>query len=302
MNRSNREILEQARINAEKAFKFKSPEPVKENAIWPFADNDITRSGLELAQEELEKLYDKNQAISVLRNEFREVTDDPFYLDVLVQAYLHKWTPVPVLVGILSPKWGSPQEVADKLMQAAKDDMINYIHSKRKFQYRWHIEAETERAIALYQFPLPMVTPPLKIKANNKGTGYLSRKGPVVTKAKLKDIEDKDLYLDHLNKVNSVPLQINAAVVASAQGKRIMPVPRDKETQEEYDERREQAEKFYKNSLEVIEAMLTISDKFWLTYWYDRRGRFYCKGYHLDTQGDDYSKAILELANEEILT
>lgn len=44
-----------------------------------------------------------------------------------------------------------------------------------------------------------------------------------------------------------------------------------------------------------------LSDEVYLTHRYDRRGRVYASGYHVNTQGDDYRKAVLTLANKEVL-
>lgn len=54
----------------------------------------------------LEELYNRNQLMDVLRDQFSPLTDDPFKLDCVVQIYLHKQADVPTMVGLFSPKWG----------------------------------------------------------------------------------------------------------------------------------------------------------------------------------------------------
>jgi DNA-directed RNA polymerase len=50
--------------------------------------------------------------------------------------------------------------------------------------------------------------------------------------------------------------------------------------------------------MEEIEA---LSDTIYLTHRYDRRGRIYCTGYHVNEQGTDYHKAVLEFADKELV-
>ena len=47
---------------------------------------------------------------------------------------------------------------------------------------------------------------------------------------------------------------------------------------------------------------LQHGNKFWFTHKYDKRGRIYCCGYQLNTQGNSYAKAQLELANKQLIT
>ena len=63
-------------------------------------------------QTNLEELFGRHQLMPTLREEFSPLTDDPFELDVICQTYLHKQADIPTMVGLFSPKWGTPNEVA----------------------------------------------------------------------------------------------------------------------------------------------------------------------------------------------
>ena len=83
-----------------------------------------------------------------------------------------------------------------------------------------------------------------------------------------------------------------------------MIVPKRKigESFEDFRKRRKQAEVFYEHSLKTMKMMMALGNEFWLTHKYDRRGRTYAVGYHINSQGTDYNKAVLELSKQEKLT
>jgi len=252
-------------------------------------------------QRNLEELYNKNQLLDVLRDQFGPLTDDPFKLDCVVQIYLHKQADLPTMVGLFSPKWGTPQEVAHLLMEVVEDDLIDFDMDEERFILKYGITQDVEDALAMYQFPLPMVIPPQKVTRNNMGSGYIDTRGHIILNGS--DIfKEEDVCLDHINRANSVALTLNMNVVASAEGNMIIPKRKIGEGFEDFRKRRKQAEVFYNTSVEVMQGMMTLGNQFWLTHKYDRRGRTYTVGYHINSQGTDYNKAVLELARKETLT
>ena len=108
--------------------------------------------------------------------------------------------------------------------------------------------------------------------------------------------------MDHINRANKVPLAINLDVITSPQGKFMKPTRKADENWDDYRKRVKQAEKFYDVSQEVMQHLLVLGNQFYLTHKYDRRGRTYAVGYHVNSQGTDYNKACLELAKEEVIT
>lgn len=251
-------------------------------------------------QKNLEELYSKNQLMDVLRDQFSPLSDNPFQIDVICQIYLHKQADVPTMVGLFSPKWGNPQDVAQLLIEAVEADLLDFDMETEKFMLKYGITEDVEKMLARYQFPLPMVVRPNKITRNNMGSGYFDKKGRIVLNASsVFDIED--VCLDHINRANSVALTLNMDVVASAEGNMIIPKRKVGEGFEDFRKRRKQAEIFYDNSLEVMQGLMALGNTFYLTHKYDRRGRCYCVGYHVNSQGTDYNKAVLELANAEVI-
>ncbi len=251
-------------------------------------------------QKNLEELTGRHELMPTLRAEFGHLTEDPMKLDVVCQMYLHKQANVETLVGLFSPKWGTPQEVASLLLECVEEDLIDYDMDLQKFIVTWGADPEVEKLLEMYQFPLPMVTEPKKLTNNNQGSGYLTERSNVVLNGS-NIFKDEDVCLDHINRANKVPLKINLDVITTIQAKFIKPVRKNDEDWDEYRKRVKQAEKFHKVSMEVMQGLLVLGNKFYLTHKYDRRGRTYAVGYHVNTQGTDYNKAVLEFAKEEVI-
>lgn len=251
-------------------------------------------------QKDLEELFSKNQLMDVLRDQFSPLTEDPFKLDVIVQIYLYKQADVPTMVGLFSPAWGTPEEVGLMLIEAVEEDLLDFNMETERFSLKYGITEDVEEMLARYQFPLPMVVKPCKVKNNKMGSGYFDHKGRIVLNGS-SVFDDEDVCLDHINRANSVALTLNMDVVASQEGLMIKPVRKTGETFEDFQKRRKQAEVFYNTSLDVMQGLTSLSDEIYLTHNYDRRGRTYARGYHVNSQGTDYNKAVLELAKQEVI-
>lgn len=260
-------------------------------------------------QKDLEDIYNRWNLMKILREEFETIVDpiplsekgvEPqMAIDALCQMYLHRQADPATLVGILSPKYGEPQAVADKLLILVEMDFFDFNEDLDRFTVTYDLSDDVKEMLDRFQFPLPMVVQPLPIK-DNFDTGYLGMRGLLILNGS-EYFEDKDLCLDHLNRANRVALAMNFDVINSDQGKFVKPVRQVGEDFDEYRKRLKQAEQFYQTSIIVMEQINQLSDEIYLTHKYDRRGRVYASGYHISTQGDDYRKAILVLAKKEVL-
>jgi hypothetical protein len=263
----------------------------------------------EQTQQDLETIFSKYQLLPELRREYGEFLsktidknnpDFELYVDILVQIYLHKQADIETMVGILSPKYGNPQEVANKLITACEKDILDYNQNTKRFVVIHSISPDIEAMLERYQYPLPMIIPP-KILRSNKSSGYLTIDTPVVLNGS-SYFKDKDLCLDHLNKANQVALCLDFLVIDSPQGKYSKPIKKINEDSKEYLKRVKQATVFFTSSMEIMRAIGDLTSKFYLTHRYDRRGRVYASGYHINTQGSDYYKAVIQLANKELIS
>lgn len=263
-------------------------------------------------QIELEMIFSKYQLIPCIKEEFRNAgfikifeehsMDVRFGLALMAQIALHKRLTVPAAVGLFRKYFMDSekpsQDCADALLKAAKDDFIDWDDVSKTFVIKYDVSADVREKLDMFQYPLPMIEAPKKL-THNYQTGYQTIRGSAL----LRDNHHKeDICLDHLNRVNSVPLKINENVVAFVQNKwKNLDRPKEGETMQKYKKRVRAFQKYDQASRDVLAALLTQGNHMWLTHKYDFRGRTYAQGYHVNYQGNDWCKAVVELAEGEVL-
>lgn len=268
-------------------------------------------------QAELEKLLNKNHLMPRLRSEFRqpEVIDHcianqipvNFAIELLCQMALHKRASVGILVGILHPQMdmGDPtqavlQACADQLYMAALAGLVAWDDSSHQFVIQIDLNECVYKELEMFQYPLPMVVEPREVKTN-RDSGYITSKSSLILKSG--NHHDEDICLDHINRVNRVPLTINldTARMVANEWKNLDRQKTD-ETLKDYQDRVKAFQKYDRNAKDVIEHLTMVGDRIWLTHKYDKRGRTYAQGYHCSTQGNPWNKAILEFADKEVVS
>ena len=131
---------------------------------------------------------------------------------------------------------------------------------------------ELERQVFSKRYPMPMVYTPRELVEETDS--------PYITEAKsqsvLGEYNGQVTNLDTLNALNRIPLKINKAVMAQA------PDPFKDD------------DKFRRDSAEVFKHI--EDETFYLTWQFDFRGRVYARGYHVNPQGDDWHKHIIQFA------
>lgn len=268
-------------------------------------------------QMELERLFNKNQLLPRLKayfeNEllentgvnivmFLSINDIPkdFGLSLLVQMALHRRTDLPTMVGLLRSHCQSAQECADLILKCCELDLLHWhpAFSQLIVERALQIPDYVQRELDLYQFPLPMVVEPKEVKGN-RDTGYLTQRGSIILK---KNHHEDDVCLDHINRMNSVKLCVNvdtANMIANSW--RNLDRIKEGETPEDFEKRKRAFDKYDRTAKEVIGKLVEHGNEFYLTHKYDKRGRVYCQGYHVTYQGNAWNKAVIELAEPEMV-
>lgn len=262
-------------------------------------------------QMHLEKLYNKNQLLPRMRQEFEENSDIDFKaffahigidykfgIDAMVQMALHKRADLPTLVGTLRHHCKSAQEVADNLFKMASEDCFNFDPTIDKFIVIYTISDDVQHELDSFQYPLPMVVRP-KLLTKNYGTGYFTCNKSVILK---KNHTDDDICLDHLNRMNKIPLSINWDVAHMVKNEWAnLDKPKEGETRQEFEKRVRAFQKYDRTAHEVMGLLTQEGNKFYLTHRPDKRGRTYSQGYHVNYQGTSWNKAVLEFAEKEVI-
>lgn len=261
-------------------------------------------------QIETEKLFHKNQLFPRIKSEFvaskfnfrkhmlEHRIDPDFGFDLLVQMVLHKRAHLPVLVGILRKHFkGDCQLTTDELLKACQADLVDWNPVTRQFIIKCDITPDVQEELDRYQYPLPMVVEPRELRTN-EDTGYYTTRNSVILR---NNHHDLDVCLDHLNRMNRIKFRINAKVSQKVKNSwRNLDKPKPDEERSEYQKRVKAFEKYDRTVHDVLFHLnLSNESEFYLTHKYDKRGRTYCQGYHVNYQGASWNKAVVEFANAE---
>jgi hypothetical protein len=266
-------------------------------------------------QIELEKLYSKNQTLGRIRREFTDCKafnferyiescgiPAEFGIDVLVQMALHRRTTVPTMVGILrkhfEPSINASQQATDMLEKCVAARLLIYNEANSQLIVAFPITEDVQRDLDRYQYPLPMVVPPRMVR-DNRETGYFTHRSSILLR---RNHHDDDVCLDHINRMNSVRFAIDHDTATMISGAwRNLDKPKTGESREDFAKRVKAFEKYDRTAKQVIDQLLAHGNEFYLTHRYDKRGRIYCQGYHVNYQGAPWNKAVIELADKEFV-
>ena len=298
--REVRQLLSTIKVDNKLPYFIKSTQVIEAKAI-----------DMEQVQIDMEKLFHKNQLHPRIKAEFtsadlpfRDVMvkhglDPQFGFDLLVQMVLHKRAGLPVLVGILRKHFkGDNQATADALLLACQIDLVDWNPATKQFIVKYDITQDVQDDLDRYQFPLPMIVEPRELKTNND-TGYYTSRNSVILK---NNHHDADVCLDHLNQMNRVKLTLNNDVAAFIENSwRNLDKPKPGEDRKDYQKRVKAFEKYNRTAYDVMAHLEITGGEFYLTHKVDKRGRTYCQGYHCSYQGNDYNKACIQFANQEVV-
>lgn len=184
--------------------------------------------------------------------------------------------------------------MAELLAVLCETDMFDIIKANRQASLtlisRIPIREEVLRYIENSTFQLPMVCPPEYVDHNRK-SGYLTYNESLVLGSG--NHHEGDLCLDVINLQNQVALTLDIEFLKQHEIQPSFNI--DNPAQ------REQWEEFKYTSQHIWMHLYNQGNKFYLTNKVDKRGRLYSIGYHVNTQGNQFQKAMIELANGEIV-
>ena len=141
------------------------------------------------------------------------------------------------------------------------------------------------------QFLPPMVCEPLEL-THNYSSGYLTHNDSLILGTG--NHHDGDICLDVLNTMNKVALKLDTEFLSQVEEEPTF----DLDTQDKLD----QWNKFKEQSYMMYSLLASQGNQFYFNHKVDKRGRIYCHGYHISTQGTSFKKASLEFAKEELVT
>lgn len=184
--------------------------------------------------------------------------------------------------------------VAEILAVLADTDAFDIFKEDRrgslKLQSRIPLDEGVIRFVENSQFLPPMVCEPLPLTINYS-SGYLQHNDSLLLGSG--NHHDGDLCLDVLNTMNKVALSLDLEFLCKV----------EEEPTFELDtpEKAEQWRRFKEQSYMMYDLMAQQGNRFYLTHKVDKRGRIYAHGYHINTQGASFKKAMLEFAEPELV-
>jgi hypothetical protein len=154
------------------------------------------------------------------------------------------------------------------------------------------LDEELQEYLDGLRYVLPSLVKPNQIESN-RDSGYQTFRDTVFTKGKH---HEEYVNLHHLNRQNSIPLTMD---------ERVYRITEPVFTEDKHDTPEETAKKlkaFKLLNYECIDLYAKFTGEvFYLTHRYDERLRTYTKGHHFSSQGADYQRGSIELAEPELI-
>lgn len=202
----------------------------------------------------------------------------------------------------------SVDSIMEHILLLINMDLVNVEQDNKGRLYVISEKVLTEEQADLLdslQYKLPMIVQPLQTnqKQNNRGSGYYLKASDSLI---LNNEHQYDIDSTVLDRLNSIPFTINETLMKNIRNSwKCMVQDNSLESTEEtslHPDTLSNFNRFEKDVFKTSAIMINHGNRFYFTHKYDKRGRVYCCGYHLNYQGNSYAKAQLELANKQLIT
>lgn len=210
-------------------------------------------------------------------------------IEVVIKLCTTPYSPIDSLLSSLRNYNNLPlQEIADTISLMVNEGLLSYNHPKISSVYQ--IPEDIKIKLNAFSYPLPLVIEPRTLNTNTDSAYYTKEHSySNVTNIPSNIIDLIDINLDHLNHVNKTPL-----ILYKLDSFPDIPNIKEGESQVDYNKKLTALSKYVDVSTD-INTLLEDYETIYLTHYYDKRGRIYCKGYHLTYQGTDWNKAIIHI-------
>jgi hypothetical protein len=188
-------------------------------------------------------------------------------INVTAMVCLYRRLPLEALVNLF--KHEEAQDIAVIAEALTKGRWIHWDPEREEF-VTCVLPPELERQVFDKRYPMPMLCMP-RILQDEQDSPYLTE---AKSQSVLGEYSGQRTNLQTLNALNRIPLKINKAVLRQA------PDPFKDD------------DKFRRDSAVVFERI--EHKQFYLTWQFDFRGRVYARGYHVNPQGDDWHKHVIQ--------
>lgn len=211
----------------------------------------------------------------------------------------------------MADKVDAIQTMAEVIAMLSDTDLFDIRRNKfneREVISRIGLDEEVLRyAYNAFYLP-PMIIKPRTLR-HNRDSGYITQRGESLILGFYENHHDDDICLDVLNILNANEYELDTDLISSLSEQ----WHREEISQDEYMELSHEDKLIYdmnkttwgeyiEQGYKIQTLMLYHGNKFWLQNKVDKRGRIYTSGYHISPQGSSFKKAMINLANKEIVT
>lgn len=218
--------------------------------------------------------------------------------DIMLIIMQHKGrVPVQTVAGIVGPLLGY-EDVFDGVKTAAEiigvlaeQDLFDVVMANdteegtMMIECGYSLDEETMQYLANTKYLPPMIVPPQKV-FHNHAEQYLTKKESLILGGSINHHSNK-LSTDVINILNQQALSLDEEIAE-------MPEVPNKEL--DTVEKQHQFNEMCLASKEVYRELIEHGNEFYFTHKFDKRGRVYSQGYHVQIQGTEYKKALINLA------
>ena len=152
------------------------------------------------------------------------------------------------------------------------------------------LEEETLQKLSNFKYLPPMLCKPMTVASNNH-SGYLTKEDSVILGKD--NHHSRKQALDVINTCNGIALSLDKGMLRFKEKSK-----KPLDTQEQLDAHN----RLCISSNIVYKELLANDNKFYFNWKYDKRGRSYSQGYHVNIQSTSYKKAIINLHEKHLIT
>ena len=191
--------------------------------------------------------------------------------------------------------WDGVKTAAEIIAVVCQSDLYDIIAARNSetgslmIVSNYSLELETKQKIARMKYLPPMICEPMTVNYNNQ-SHYLGKDESVLLGKD--NHHNMTLGLDALNLASQVALSLDEWIL----------------TQEEVSKKpldtKDKADSFYRmreTSKVVYAELVARGNEFYFGWKFDKRGRMYSSGYEVNIQSTEYKKALINLANKQII-
>jgi hypothetical protein len=272
--------------------------------------NDHIEHGIELLKNYTLKTYgyqSKQARVDLFEkhNTFEEIVTEVFITVLAVGFVEQEFTS---LVGKLAhiikgmdDYFDRAKTISEVLAVLCETDVYDILSAKYSEENRLSIRSNIKISDALIErINNRHYIPPMLVKPNtiNKisDSPYKTIHKPLVLK--YYNQHHRPLATDAINILNSIEWSIDKNVFHNIQEQFKEVLNEKKKTRKK---RLRQFKLFKAQSNAVINILIANGNKFYIPHFYDKRGREYMGGYHVNLQGSEYRKALMNLTKKETI-